>query len=649
MVDGNNITPSDGADRSVGHRIVRGTLVIMFMWAFWKLGGFLMYFLIDLYYGKGATGHGVVTDVFTAVYGPIIFLLFYSTVLKVFKPAFMPLFAQARIKRSEAEAWKLANTTLNLLLLLALGAGILTVAFTPEIVSTLLPKFDAEAQRLSVILLRWMAPGFLVMAFAIAALAILTSYKVFSYPSGADATQKLVWALGLFMAINVLGLAAGKPRDGALMDPGRAIHIIGGAFLAGSLAQAVVLLIGMRPVLKFYRPGLPALSGRRIATESLWIAGVLGTAFASAWAWTACARLPEGHALHVTEQSAHFFTLTTLVLIGTAYALMMRQRGMGRSGLMARFAVLASPLLISVIFGRYRTVAETFFQTYTEEGGFAMIEYAKKMANLPTVLIGYALSIAMIPYLCDLAAEDKREQLAGLVARTLRFMALIFLPMTTVAMVLSRPAMRLLWDWGKWSEHDAQQAGLALAILAVTIFVMAMENVLMQSFFSIQRTGTPTVVAILVAILHAVALYLAIEIFGLKAHALLIVCLTIAISRTLKNLVLLVILNHNLGMSRSIRETFGFIWRIALICAVTAIVAWIAFHPMDALLPLARFRPDKAGRSAKLVFAGVKLVRLAAPTVAALIAYVALCFALRMEELTLVADWIRPRLKRFRK
>ena len=73
----------------------------------------------------------------------------------------------------------------------------------------------------------------------------------------------------------------------------------------------------------------------------------------------------------------------------------------------------------------------------------------------------------------------------------------------------------------------------------------------------------------------------------------------------MKNLLLLVLLNHSLSLSQSARQTLHFIWRITVICAATAFVAWLAFYPMDILLPLSRFTPEKAGRSAPVIASAI--------------------------------------------
>lgn len=617
---------------SIGHRIVRGAFVIGFMWMFWKFGGFLMNQVVYYFYGEG-----VIFDVFTAVYRRIIYLFFFSSLLQVVQPAFMPLFAERRHKQGEQKAWDLANTIINLLLIAAVGIGAICFIYTPEIVSAQLHGFSAERQVAAATLLRWMIPGVIVIAFAIAALAILTSYKIFSYPSAADAAQKFVWAAALFVTLGLFRFskeAADAPR------------LIGITFLAGCIAQAAVLLFGMRKQLHLYRPGLPALPWRRIKNETLWLLAMAVVFALVTWVLGQASALPPEHIAHLKPGDSQFAVVTALMLIACLYTITLWRRAQQGRGIMGRFALLTVPLLISVIFARYSNFVETRFQSDLKYGAFGTVEQARILALMPTVLFAYALSIVMIPFLADLAARGRRKELGALTGRTLRFMALFFIPLAVIVVILAEPAMRLVWDYrAGWSPQEARQAALALMLLSLIIPVLAIENVITQSFFSIQQTAIPAITGIVFALTQAAALFIAQHIPALRPHTLVIVCAAEPIRRVLKNLVLILFLRTRLTLARK-GELLPFCVQLAIICAATAAAAWLAYAGITRALPLEKFLPHSGANKAKLVYAGILAIRLGLPSLAALIAFIALCLALKIEEFRLILDWARPRLAR---
>jgi len=623
-----------GGTTSIGHRIVRGAFVLAFMWFFWKLGGFLMNQVVYYFYGKG-----VVFDVFTAVYKRVIYLFFFSSLLKIVKPVFMPLFARRMHEDGEEKAWEFASTVINLLLIAAAAIGFLCFIYAPKIVELQLHGFSAERQAAAASLIRWMIPGVAVIAFSIAALAILTSYKVFSYPSAADAVQKFVWAAALFVALGVLGLSR---------DIGDAPRLIGIAFLAGCAAQGAVLLFGMRKQLHLYRLGLPALPWGRIKSEALLFLGMAALFTGMAVLLGRCTLLPPDHPLHLKVPDSQFAVATVFMLIGFLYTILLWRRAQKASGIMGRFAMLAVPLIISVIFARYADFVTTRFQSNLKYGAFGMVEQARSLALMPTLLFGYALSIVMIPFLADLAAANRRQELGALVGRTLRFMLLFFVPLAIVIAVMGEPTMRLVWDFRpRWSPAEAKQAGLALALLALLIPVLAVENVMTQSFFSIQQTAAPAITGIVFAVLHAGALFAAQRIPALEPYTLVIVCAAEPARRILKNITLFLFLRTRLTLGHA-GKGLRFGARFLLIAALAGLAAWFCRIGIAALLPLYKYHPPVTAEKINFVYVGILAARFALPSLAAFATFVIVGIGLEMEEVKLITDWARPRLARLR-
>ena len=617
-------SPSLKPSGALGRRIVRGMITIVFFGLFLKLGGFLINLFMLRYYGEGP-----VYDVFTAVYSNIVVLFFFSSTLKVVLPAFMPLFAERMHAEGEAEAWQFANTVLNLLLIVISAVVGASLIWSAQIVNTLLPGFTPEARADAARLLRWMAPGLIVVLGAVKVQGILNSYKVFSYPSAGEATLKMVWVATLVAAAGILGFTR---------DPDLAPRLIGAAFLAGCAGQAVVLLAGLRTKAHLYRAALPSTTLSRLGKECLWSGGVM-----VGWGiWlkllAVCGDQPETSWYHIGANDRKFFSLTGLLALACAYAVGLYYRGRRGKSIMARFAALAAPLLIGVLFARYRDLSSTFFQSYTAEGDFGIIEFAKKVTNLPIVLVAYSLSIAMFPYLCDLATERDKTALARVVGRTLRMIAFFFLPLTVLTIVLAGPVMQLLGDRGDWSPEKIHSARMALGLLSIGILFMSIENVLMQTFFSLQRTVLPTVLGMVFSVTYGLGLYVAIERLGWDSpsQAFLVVCVAYPLPRLLKNCCLFGVLQRQLGLV-PLRDAATFLGKLLVICVAVGAVAWGGYAPLSRAVPL----PSAGG--GRVAFELTKCLHVAAPALAALATFVALAALLRAEEFLAVVEWVRRR------
>ena len=554
--------------QNVAARIMRGLFVLVVFGLFWKLGGLLMSMIMAGLFPPGAT-----LDAYTEVFSVLIFTFLYSSMLKVVVPAFMPLFAEEREHGGEDAAWRLANTVLNLVLIVGAAVVAGAMVFSPIIVETLVPGFDQQAKDAAAGMLRGMMPGVMVMFFAVVALGILNSYKVFSYPAAGDAVQKLTWAVVLYALIKT-GMAPAADE--------KPIYL---GFLTGALIQLVVLLFGMRGKLRRYRPSLGGLSPARIGKE-LGLVLVAAAVFAG---WILF--LNSGVAPSGMRGNARFLSIVGGTVMGFVYAGFLWLRARRRSGLMARFAVLAAPLLIGVIFARFRDLSTAFFQSYTLTGVFGSMELAKKIGNLPVVLLAYSLSIAMFPYLCDLAVRKDLKTFSRLLTGTVHSIALLAVPMTVGIIVLNRPIMEVVFDRGNWSEEMLAYGGAALAFFASGLVFYALENVIMQSSFSLKRMWTPTITGMIATVAHALFLFVAIRSLGYDApvEIFVVVAVSFPLSRALKNIALMVILRSHIDFL-PVKRTAVFVAKLLLVSAGVGAAAWFTLKPIQRILPYDHLR-----------------------------------------------------------
>ena len=535
----------------VGHRIAKAMFVVVFFWFFWKFGGFLINLLIGRLYGEVA----LAKDVYTFTYKLVIFAVIYPSLLKVIVPAFMPLFTE-RLQRSEEEAWAFANTVTNLLVMLNVGLLCVGLLFTEKLVQTLAPGFDAETRRAATATLRVMFPGIFAMNLCVMALVIQNAYKVFSYPSAGDAVQKIVWAIAILVGSRFFGVR---------------MEVIAYGFLAGCVCQILVNVVGLWPKRRFYRLRLPLLSARRLAVEGSTLAG-----FAlAAWVFSAWVVPSSGVAFQRLGLDPEFVEFTGWLFLSGLFATQLWWRGRRRAGFMGRFAALAAPLLLGILFARWRDLTNAFFQSYTKAGWFGNLELAKTIGNLPHIMLGQALAIAMLPYLCELAAKKDWESFGGVLTSTLRMLALIFIPLTVGLCVLDRSIFQLIYDQGNWTEQDLMLGGAGLRFFVWGLVFFAIENALMQSFFSTQKVWWPTLLGIAAAVFHIVLMVGLVRWFEFDSpyEIYIVTAASLSASRAFKNLILLGVTRLHVPIL-PLRSSLVFAVKVTLISTGV----WAAMH-----------------------------------------------------------------------
>jgi len=558
-------TGADGSRHdSVAYRMVRAMFVVLFFWVFWKFGGYLITAAVMRRFGPGAE-----SDAYFFATQTVLYLIAFSPALAILVPAFMPVLIDERARNGEAAARKFAATvlTVTLIAVVLMMAGLFI--WKRPVTDTLVGGFSPEAREIGVGLLKWVIPGAGLMVVFLALRVMLNSYKVFSYPAAAEALQKLFWFGALILLVSRNGIEA--PAQGLLV---------------GSVTMVGIAAWGLRKRAEVLRPGFPAMDSRHVVREI-----AIGLAFV---VLGVVVLRGLGRVIPKDAAARNIALMTGALLLALGYSGALWKRAAGRSGPMARMAVLAVPLAISAFFAAYREVVTRHFQSYTLEGVYSGIEGAKKIVNFPTELVALALSVAMLPYLCELAAKQNREALADIVTKSLRMLAVAFVPMTVMTLVLAYPLVRLAFDRGDWAPEQIRYAAIALRLTVAALAIYASERVVMQAFFSLQRMWAPALLGIATSILQVGVLMLLIRGFGMKApeQIFYLVAAAFPISRTLKNVAMVIVLKRYVNVL-PLRPTLVFAGKLAVMSVAVGAVGWVTLRWTEEQYPYEHYRLEK--------------------------------------------------------
>ena len=117
--------------------------------------------------------------------------------------AFIPTFAGLLSQEKREEAWKLASSIGNLVLLVLSAISLLAAIFAPQVVRYILaPGFagDPVKEALTISLTRWMLPSAVIFGLSGLVMGILNSNQVFLIPALAPS----MYALGMIFGVLVL-------------------------------------------------------------------------------------------------------------------------------------------------------------------------------------------------------------------------------------------------------------------------------------------------------------------------------------------------------------------------------------------------------------------------------------------------------------
>lgn len=180
--------------------------------------------------------------------------IFQLVVAGALSAALIPVFSSYRARGQEAEAWKLASSVINLVMIALSALSLLMAILAPLFVPIIAPGFDEPTTELTIRLTRIMLISPVLIGMGAVVTGILNSYQQFTVPSLAP----------LFYNLAIIGAAI-------FLAPVMGVEGLAVGVAVGSLAHLVIQLpnlvrVGHRyqPRISFAQPGV-----RRVA----WLMG----------------------------------------------------------------------------------------------------------------------------------------------------------------------------------------------------------------------------------------------------------------------------------------------------------------------------------------------------------------------------------------
>ena len=134
--------------------------------------------------------------------------IFQLVVAGALSAALIPVFSGYRARGQDAEAWSLASSVINLVLIALVALSLLMAILAPVLVPIVAPGYDAETTELTVRLTQIMLLSPVLIGMGAVVTGILNSYQQFTVPSLAPLVYNLaIIAAAIFLA-PVMGVEA---------------------------------------------------------------------------------------------------------------------------------------------------------------------------------------------------------------------------------------------------------------------------------------------------------------------------------------------------------------------------------------------------------------------------------------------------------
>lgn len=158
------------------------------------------------------------------------------------------------------------------------------------------------------------------------------------------------------------------------------------------------------------------------------------------------------------------------------------------------------PAILAVSVAQISIIINTNIASRLENGSVSWLNYADRLMEFPTALLGVALGTVLLPSLSKAHADGNAEEYSALLDWGLRLTFLIALPSAVGLATLSEPLTTTLFHYGRFDTQAVVMTGRALVAYGVGLIGLIVVKILAPGFYAKQDIRTPVKIAIVVLI-----------------------------------------------------------------------------------------------------------------------------------------------------
>ena len=163
-----------------------------------------------------------------------------------------------------------------------------------------------------------------------------------------------------------------------------------------------------------------------------------------------------------------------------------------------------APALVGVSVAQISVVINTQIASHQGVGAVSSLDWASRLMEFPTGLLGVALGVVLIPQLSAANGRKDAAAYSGLLDWGLRLVLLLALPCAVALLVFPTALLAVLFQRGAFDAAAVAQTATALMGYGVGLIGLIGVKVLAPGFYARQDTRTPVKIAIVVLVLTQV-------------------------------------------------------------------------------------------------------------------------------------------------
>lgn len=127
------------------------------------------------------------------------------------------------------------------------------------------------------------------------------------------------------------------------------------------------------------------------------------------------------------------------------------------------------------------------------EGMVTLLTYVQNIVVYMVLAFVYSITAVVYPRLTESAATNKMDEYKKTLADVLKSTSLLLIPITAGFIVMRKPLLQLIAQWGKITDSDIEAACMLMVMYSIGILAIGLKEILDRALYAIKNTKVSAV------------------------------------------------------------------------------------------------------------------------------------------------------------
>jgi len=167
-----------------------------------------------------------------------------------------------------------------------------------------------------------------------------------------------------------------------------------------------------------------------------------------------------------------------------------------------RILKLMVPALFGVSVSQINLLLDTVLASFLPTGSVSWLYYSDRLTELPLGVFGIAIATVILPNLSAHRAAAREGKFSLTLDWGIRSVLLIGVPATVALILLARPILITLFQYGELTPKDVAMSALSLQALSLGLVAFMLVKVLAPAYYARKDTKTPVKIGIIAMVVN---------------------------------------------------------------------------------------------------------------------------------------------------